>query len=380
MSAEGSVAIAAGVAQRPDAGGHTWFALQHLLGFRRLGWDVLLVDRLDPSMAEDVTANLAFLATVLEAFGLEDCWTVLLPDGDAAGVPRAEVERRLAGSDLLINVMGYLDDEDLLGLPPLRVFLDIDPGFGQMWRELELHDLLAGHERFASVGLNVGAAACTVPDCAQTWIPTLPPVVLDAWAPAAGGEAFTTVASWRGPFDPVEYEGRRYGLRAHEFRRFLELPELTAATLEPALAIDAADAADRERLAAHGWSLVDPLAVAGDPFSYNRFIRRSGAEFTVAKGMYVETGSGWFSDRSACYLASGKPVVAQETGFAEHLPTGEGLLCFATLDEAVAAVEEVRTEPRRHRRAAREIAEAHFDSGLVLNRLVAELGAVASGG
>jgi glycosyltransferase involved in cell wall biosynthesis len=372
--------IAAGLAQRPDVGGHTWFALQYLLGFRRLGWDVLLVDRLDPTMSENPTANLDFLADVFEAFGLADCWTVLLPDGDAAGIPRVEVERRMADSDLLINVMGYLDDEHLLGLPPLRVFLDIDPGFGQMWRELQLHDLLAGHDRFASVGLNVGTPACTVPDCGQTWIPTLPPVVLDAWPPAAGGEAFTTVASWRGPFDAVEYDGQRYGLRAHEFRRFLELPERTSAKLELALAIDDADVLDRKRLTAHGWSLVDPLAVAGDPFSYNRFIRRSGAEFTVAKGMYVDTGSGWFSDRSACYLASGKPVIAQDTGFAEHLPTGDGLISFTTLDEAAAAVEEVRANPVRHRRAAREIAEEHFDSRRVLRRLIDELDRVPNGG
>ncbi len=380
---KGRVAIAAALAQRPQAGGHTWFGLQYLLGFRRLGWDVMLIDRLDAEMcrsrsgapcAPEDSANLAYLAEEMERFGLADCWTVLLPNGAAAGLPRAEVERRLASSDLLLNVMGYLDDEDLLAAAPLRVFLDVDPGFGQMWRELLLADLFAGHDRFVSVGLNVGRADCGVPGCGLSWIPTLPPVALDHWPVVEGGTAFTSVASWRGPYDPVEYEGRTYGLRAHEFRRFLALPERTPAEFRIAMSIGSADVFDRRRLSASGWALLDPVAIAGDPAAYNRFIQGSGAEFTVAKGMYVDTRSGWFSDRSACYLASGKPVVAQETGFSSHLPTGEGLISFATLEEAIGAVEEAQSDLGRHGRAAREIAEEHLDATRVLGRLVDELG------
>jgi hypothetical protein len=277
-------------------------------------------------------------------------------------------------------VMGYLDDQDLLAASPLRVFLDIDPGFGQMWRELSLADLFAGHDRFVSVGLNVGGEGCGVPDCGLRWIGTPPPVALDHWPASPGGTAFTTVASWRGPYDPVEYEGRVYGLRVHEFRRFAELPARTAARFELALSIDASEVSDLQRLAAGGWTLLDPVAVAGDPFAYNRFIQGSAAEFTVAKGMYVDTRSGWFSDRSACYLASGKPVVAQETGFSARLPTGKGLISFTTPDEALSAVEDVRADPAGHRRAAREIAEEHLDASRVLPRLVDELGAVAARG
>lgn len=381
MSA-GRVVVAAALAQRPQAGGHAWFALQYLLGFSELGWDVTFVDRLDAEMCRDrlgapcrpeESPNLAYLAAVMEQFGMADSWAVLLPEGGAVGLPRAEVGRRLASSDLLLNVMGYLDDEDLLAAPPLRVFLDVDPGFGQMWRELGLTDPFAGHDRFASVGLNVGSADCGVPDCGLRWIPTMPPVVLDHWPAIDGGRDFTSVASWRGPYDPVEYEGRTYGLRVHEFRRFLALPERTPAELRIAMSIDSADVLDLQRLAASGWTLLDPTVVAGDPAAYNRFIQGSGAEFTVAKGMYVHTHSGWFSDRSACYLASGKPVVAQETGFSSHLPTGEGLLPFGTLDEAATAVEEVRTAPSRHSRAAREIAEEHLDAKRVLGCLVEEL-------
>jgi hypothetical protein len=247
-----------------------------------------------------------------------------------------------------------------------------------MWSELGLADPFAGHDRFVSVGLEVGGAGCEVPDCGLEWIPTLPPVVLARWPAVAGGEAFTSVATWRGPYGPVEYGGRTYGLRAHQFRRFVSLPERVPAEFEPALAIDPGDAADRERLLRAGWGLLDPAAVAADPVSYRSFIQASAAEFTVAKAIYVESRSGWFSDRSACYLASGKPVVAQETGFGRRLPTGEGLLAFSDLDEAVAAVEAVRTDTARHARAAREIAGEHFDSNRVLGRLVERLGAVAA--
>ncbi|HEX6780456.1 MAG TPA: hypothetical protein VF125_00335 [Solirubrobacterales bacterium] len=373
----GSIVIAAALAQRPRAGGHTWFALQYLLGFRALGWEVTLIDRLDAELSLD---GIDYLAETMERFGLAGDWAVLLPEGGSAGLSRTQVESRLASSDLLLNVMGYLDDEELLAAPPMRVFLDVDPGFGQMWRRLGLADLFAGHDRFVSVGLNVGSAGCAVPDCGLDWTPTLPPVALDHWPVASGGTRFTSVATWRGPYGPVEYEGRTYGLRVHEFRRFLPLPELTRAEFEIALAIDPADAADVERLKQAGWSLLDPGAVASGPEAYRRFIQGSAAELTVAKGMYVDTESGWFSDRSACYLASGKPVIAQETGFGGHLPTGEGLLAFSDLEEAVAAVEDVRHAPGRHARAARGIAEEHFGAERVLSRMIDELGAVRTYG
>jgi hypothetical protein len=306
---------------------------------------------------------LEYLDTVMAAFGLGDCWSVLLPDGDAAGLARAEARRRASESELLLNVMGYLDDEEILAATPSRVFLDIDPGFGQMWRELGQSDLFAGHDRFVTVGVNVGTADCAVPDCGLDWIPTLPPVTIESWPAKPGGRTFTTIATWRGPYDPVEYEGHKYGLRAHEFRKFVDLPRRTAADFEIALAIDEGDSSDLRRLQAEGWKLVDPAA-AGE----------SGAEFTVAKGIYVDTRSGWFSDRSACYLASGKPVVAQDTGFGTKLPSGEGLLAYTSLDEAVAGIEEIMAQPDRHARAAREIAEEHLDSDRVLTELLRRLG------
>jgi hypothetical protein len=369
------------VAQRPHVGGHTWVALQYLLGLRALGLRPTLIDRLDAEMCRDRSGrrcepersvNLEYLRGAMARFGLDDAWALLLPDGETLGIRRSELAHRL-DSALLINVMGYLDDPELLARPRLRTFLDIDPGFPQMWRALELHDAFAGHDRFVTVGLEVGRPGCLVPDCDLDWIPTLPPVTLEHWPMSDGDERYTTVANWRGPFGPIEYRGRSFGLRVHEFRRFLELPRRTDADFELALEIDPADAADRERLVECGWSIVDPLETAHDPIAYHDYISGSGAELMVAKNMYVASRSGWFSDRSACYLAAGKPVLAQETGWSSHLPTGEGLLAFSSLEEAAAGVEEISAARGRHAAAAREIAVEHLDARHVLSKLLDQL-------
>jgi hypothetical protein len=271
--------------------------------------------------------------------------------------------------------MGFLTDEDVLAAAPRRVFLDTDPGFGQMWRELGQADVFAGHDAHATIGENIGHPECEIPTCGLDWITTRQPIVLAEWpATPRRRDVFTTVASWRGAYDPVEYRGKRYGLRCHEFRRFFELPRLTGQEFELALDIHPADHEDREALERNGWRLVDPRAVAGDPWSYRRYIQDSMAEICVAKNMYVETKSGWFSDRSICYLASGKPVLHQDTGLRHLYPTGEGLILFSTLEEAAAGVEAIRSDYERHSRAARAIAEEYFDSDKVLGKLLEKLG------
>jgi hypothetical protein len=272
--------------------------------------------------------------------------------------------------------MGFLGDEEILASVPRRVFLDIDPGFGQMWSALGLHDPFAGHDAHVTLALNIGEPDCTIPTCGLNWITTVPPIVLDLWPRIVSrGEAFTTIASWRGAYGPLQYQGRTYGLRVHEFRRFAGLPRLTGQSFRAALAIHESETKDLALLAENGWSLINPREVAGDPRSYQAFIQGSEAEFLVAKGMYVQTQGGWVSDRSVCYLASGRPVLAQETGFSRHCPTGEGLLYYATLEEAVAGIEEIVRRPQRHASAARELAEAYFNSDKVLGRLLQNLGA-----
>jgi len=366
------VAVGGALAQRPGYGGHAWALLNYLLGLRQLGHEVLFLDRLSAEMAPSAEARercVGWLDAVMRGAGLGDSYA-LLAEGDAPGLGRREAVEWVGQADLLLNVMGFIDDDEVLAASSRNVFLDIDPGFGQMWCELGLHDAFAGHDAFVTVGERIGEPDCLIPTCGIEWVRTPHPIVLDQWPVVAGGSRFTSIGSWRGPYDPVEYEGHRYGLRAHELRKLLALPSLVESELELALDIDPSDHADMEALLTQGWKLVDPAAVAASPATYRGYIQGSLAELMVPKGIYAETRSGWFSERSAAYLASGKPVLAGETGFAERYPTGEGLLAFADLDEARAGVEAILADPARHSRAAREIAVEHFEAKRVLGRLL----------
>ena len=380
-----TIIVAGSLAQRPHIGGHTWVFLQYLLGFRRLGWDVLFVDRLEPEMCVDAegeptglrsSVNLSYLTEVMERFELGERWSLLYDGGsEVVGRSRADIVDVARRSVLLLNVMGFLDDDEILAAAPMRAFLDIDPGFGQIWQELGLHRAFEGHDRYVTIGERVGDADCRVPTCGIDWVTTKPAVELSEWPfQPEPGCAFTTVASWRGAFGPLEYEGRTYGLRVHEFRRFFELPGRTSARFQVALDIDEAEVDDLRQLEGNGWTLADPRAAAGDPWLYRDYVQRSAAEVMVAKNLYVETRNGWFSDRSACYLASGRPVLAQDTGLDGLVPSGEGLLTFSTLEEAAAGVEEITRDYERHSRAARAIAERHFAAERVLPRLLEKLG------
>jgi len=382
----GIIVLAGSLAQKPGSGGHTWVFLQYLLGFKSLGWDVLFLDELDPARCVDGAGavcsferswNLRYFLAVMERFGLVGSFSLSYNRGEQfVGVPREEVLARIQRSALLLNVMGFLKDEEILAQAPRRVFLDIDPGFGQMWKDLHLADVFTGHDDFVTIGENIGQPACPIPTCGLNWITSPQPVVLEHWpftvAPAR--DKFTSVASWRGAYGPVDYHGKTYGLRVHEFRKFLALPRLTRRPFHLALDIHPSETKDLASLADNGWTLVDPAEAAGDPWKYQAFIQSSAAEFMVAKNMYVDTQSGWFSDRSICYLASGKPVLAQDTGIGALYPTGAGLVTFRTIEEAVAGAEEIMGNYDRHARAARDIAEEYFDSDKVLGRLLAKLG------
>jgi hypothetical protein len=372
----GRVVVGGALAQRPGYGGHAWALLNYLLGFRALGHEVLFLDRLTPEMAPSAAARercVGWLAELMEAAGLEDSYSLSLGGGETVGISRAAAIERVRDSVLLLDVMGFVEDEEVLAASPRNVFLDIDPGFGQMWKELGLHDAFAGHDAFVTVGEKVGDPDCLVPTCGIEWVTSPHPIVLEEWPVAAGGTRFTSVGSWRGPYDAVEYEGRRFGLRAHELRKLIRLPSLVEAELELALEIDPADAADLEALKENGWALADPALAAGDPAAYRRYIQGSRGELMVAKEMYVATRSGWFSERSVAYLASGKPVLAQDTGFSERYPSGEGLLAFADLESAREGIEAICGDWERHSRAARAIAAEHFEAKKVLGRLLEEV-------
>jgi hypothetical protein len=199
---------------------------------------------------------------------------------------------------------------------------------------------------------------------------------LDDWPATSTGwtQRFTTVANWRGAYGRIEHGGKAYGLKVHEFRKFLDLPRRAPGVFEIALNIHPADASDLEALRDHGWTVVDPVGASVDPDAFRRYVQGSGAEFSVAQGIYVETESGWFSDRTVRYLASGRPALVQDTGFSRTLPVGTGLLPFRTLDDAVAGVERIASDYDTHARSARALAEEYFDSDVVLGRLVEEIG------
>lgn len=362
------IAIAGAVVQKPHAAGHTWQFLQYLLGFGRLGYDVLLIDR----VGGGGEAGIRYLAEVMDGYGLGHAWSVDLGEGVHAGADRARVLEHLASSELLLNVMGFLTDEELLAAAPRRVFLDTDPGFAQLWHALGWADVLDGHDAHVTIGERVGREDCAIPTCGRAWATTRQPVVLEHWPRSRERprRPFTSVATWRGAYDAIDMGDRRYGLRAHEFRRFVDLPAHTGQDFELALSIDPPDDADRTLLRRTGWTLLDPRAVASTPSAYRQFVRESTAEVMVAKNLYVETRGGWFSERSICYLASGRPVLAQDTGLADLYPLGEGLLAFASFDEAAAGVEAITADYSRHAAAARELAEELFDSDRVLTRLL----------
>lgn len=381
-----TIVIGGALAQKPGFGGHTWQFLQYLLGFKSLGWEVLFLDQLQPDMCVDAAGaecevesseNVRYFYEVMKGFGLGDAFALMYDKGRRYfGLSKSQVLERLKHSAMLLNVMGFIDDEEILARAPRRVFLDTDPGFGQMWCALGLADLFRNHDDYVTIGENIGQPDCTIPTCGIDWITTPQPVALDHWPLVSGtGQGWiTSIGSWRGAYGPVEYLGRVYGLRVHEFRKFIELPRRSGKLLQVALKIHPGEASDLTSLSENDWSLVDPAEVASDPWVYRRYIQDCRAEFMVAKNIYVQSNSGWFSERSMCYLASGRPVLAQDTGIAHRYPAGEGLVLFSDLGQALDGVESLYQNYERHVRAAREIAEEYFDAKKVLKRLLEKLG------
>jgi hypothetical protein len=349
-------------------GGATWAVMQYVLGLRSLGHDVWLVEpvgeRVDPRYMDEV----------VRSFDLEGRVAFLL-DGSRRTVGVAYEQLRSAGFDVHLNVSGMLAEPDLLDRVPVRVYLDLDPGFNQFWHTAEGIDIgLDGHTHFVTVGQSIGSPDCLVPTCGVTWIVTLPPVDLDSWPHVEGmGTDYTTVGHWRS-YGSITTGGLHLGQRAHSMRKLFELPRRVRRRFTIALAIDTAEISDLDALAREGWALVDPQLAAGTPARYRDFIQHSRAEISIPKSGYVVSRSGWFSDRSACYLASGRPVVAHETGLNGRLPTGQGLLLFRDLDEAVAAFERVESDYEGHRAAARELAVEYLDARRVLGGLLEQIG------
>ncbi len=363
-------------------GGATWAVLQYLLGFRALGYDVWFVESVAASALTPVGSGLSdsdnarYFRHVASAFGFGDRAALSLAGTrETIGVSYATLRAVARRTDLLVNIAGMLTDRALTEEIPVRVYLDVDPGFTQLWQTQGIDMRFAGHTHFATFGQAIGAPGCPVPTCGIAWIPTRPPVVLSYWPPAdrITHDALTTVAHWRG-YGAITADGILYGQKAHSLRQFIATPTMTHEAFLLALAIHPDEERELSALARYGWRLLDPAICADTPARYQAFIAGSKGEFGIAKSGYVAARCGWFSDRSVCYLASGRPVIAQETGFSAFLPTGEGLFAFATQDELLACIATLNCDYARHSRAARSIARDYFDARIVLARLLAQVG------
>ena len=368
----------------PHQGGASWAVLQYLLGFKRLGHEVYFVEPVKKEALRSIDSSLAgsdnakYFHQVMADVGLSES-SVQLLDGtkETEGLSYDSLRTIAARADVLVNISGMLRDRNLIDKIPARVYLDLDPAFNQLWHSAEGIDVgFDDHTHFITVGESLGRADCTVPTCGHNWITTKQPVVLSEW-PLANGiqhNALTTIGNWRG-YGSIQHEGTLYGQKAHSLRQFFELPRLTRENITLAFSIHPDEKRDLAALETNGWDLIDPRQVASTPAQYKQFIQTSKGEFGIAKSGYVESQCGWFSDRSVCYLASGRPVIAQETGFSQHLPAGEGLFSFTTKDDVLSAIDEMNSDYAQHSRTARAIAEEYFDSDKVLTRLLESAGA-----
>ena len=389
-SVRGSIVLLGMLTKMPVAG-VAWQVLHYLEGFRRLGYDVWYVEDHGRTPSTFVShegddgcsAAASFLATLFGRFGFGDRWGLhaLHSDDSWYGISGSRARWLYHEAASIINLHGGTMPLPEHAATGRLVFLETDP----VQLQIELYegvqaaiDFLAPHAAFFTFAENYGQPDCELP-VFETFAfrGTRQPVVLDFWPPGTNGAgaAFTTVGNWRQPWRRIRFRGEVYHWSKHyEFLKFLELPSRTPQPFELALSGSSFEAQDRRLLEEKGWRVRDALDFSSDPDRYRAYITSSFGEFTVAKDQNVRLRTGWFSDRSATYLAAGRPVVTQETGFGRALPVGDGLLSFSTLDEAVGAVERVRTDYEGHRRAARCVAEECFSHEVVLGTLLSELG------
>ena len=363
----------AGIIARYPFGGVTWCSLMYLLGLRALGHEVFYIEDTgeciyDPALntrSLDPGYGTSYIHSALEPFGLGDRWTFVNYDGTYHGQSADTVARYCRDADLFLNLSGgswFWRDE--YARIPRSAFIDSDPAFTQMaiagagtWYV----DFFKRFDCLFTFGANIGTAASPVPVGGFAWHPTWQPITLDHWRTSdPPGSRFTTVMSWK-----IESFRDVGGDKDEEFVRYLDLPSRTAQPFEIAIS-GGPQALLRER----GWSTVDAMSASRTIWDYRDFIHRSRAEFSVAKHTYVAARSGWFSDRTECYLASGRPTLVQDTGWTDHLPAGNGLLAFSSIDEAVAGIDRINSDYPRHVRAAEDVAREYFDARRLLPRLL----------
>jgi hypothetical protein len=382
-----TVVVSSVIANKPLNGGNAWVVLNWVLGLKKLGFQVYFVEQISREGCVDATgavtafencANLAYFKRIAERYGLIGSAALIYENGEQIhGLPYLELLDVAESADLLVNITGHLTLEPLMRRLRRKAYVDLDPGFTQFWHASgDAGPRLDGHDFYFTVGENIGTRSCPIPVDGIRWRPTRQPVTLDHWPVSGEGAAdrFTTVATWRGPYGSVQYGSKTFGSKVHEFRKVIEMPERVPQTIEIALDIHPAEEKDLHLLHRYGWRLVDPRITVPDPDAFRRYVQGSGAEFSVAQEVYTQTRSGWFSDRTVRYLASGKPALVQDTGFGRNYPVGEGLLAFSTLEEAVAGAGRIARDYEEHCRAARALAEEYFDSDRILGRFLEEVG------
>lgn len=367
---------------RGPMGGMTWHHLQYFLGLHQMGHDVYFLEDsgdteyccYDPSRNitdQNPSYGLEYVNQVFKKIGQENKWGYYDHHQNRWHGPLAETALKIIkDADLLLNLSCSNTLRSWLYDVPIRVLIDTDPAFTQIRNLADPGRLNFSkqHTAFFTFGENFKQEGCLIPDDGIPWKPTRQPVVLDAW-PVLNGKKeapFTTIMKWES-YPGRDYNGRCYGMKAASFNDYMDLPQKTNSIMELAVSDSAAP---KQRLIENGWLLSYPQKVSSDPWKYQEYIQQSKAEFSIAKHGYVVGRTGWFSERSACYLASGRPVVLQDTGFSDWLKTDFGLIPFIDANEALSAIEEININYSRHCHYARELAENYFSSDKVLTELI----------
>jgi hypothetical protein len=367
---------------RYPLGGMMSWVLQYLVGLKQLGHDVYFVEKAgwsescyDPSkeiMTNDCTFGVGVVNALLKRHSLGDEWCFVDYYGKYHGLERSQIESVFKEADVFIDMGTHGTWHEEASHASARVTIDGDPAFTQikMIRELDENDL-AAYDWYFTTGRNLPAGWSSVPEAGVDWLPIFHPVVTDLFEhSSAPGTAYTTIMNWQS-YERMEFDGVVYGHKDMQFPKFEQLPQLVDPPVEVAVS---GAGVPTQRLEEIGWSVIDAHRVTASFDVFRHYISSSRGEFGVCKHGYVRSRSGWFSDRSAAYLASGRPVVLEETGFSDHLPCGEGLFAVSSLEEAVMAIEEIENDYGRHSRAARAIAKEHLEATSVLKAALSEIG------
>lgn len=366
--------------------GVTYQFLHYLIGLRRLGYDPYYVEDsgrwvYDPrlnDLSPDASANIEAVLPALKEHGFGDRWAFRgkYPDGKCYGMSETQIESLYREADGFLNVTGAQELREEHRAITRRIYVESDPFASQVKvakGDAGVIAALAAHDTLFTFGENLGAPDCDVPIEKFKWLPTRQPVALELWTAApVGGPTFNTITTWHNKGKNIEWhEDTWYWTKDREFEKFLDLPSRRSVQIELAATVD-----DNVKnlLKTHGWQQISSIGVSRDIVGYRNYIQHSRGEFTVARDQYVRPKTGWFSDRSACYLASGRPVITQETGFSKFLPTGKGLFGFKTMDDIVAALDAIETDYEGNCRAAREIAAEYFAAEKVLGSLLERAG------